>query len=423
MSNNVFMYGDIKTLDVLNRDIPKVILFGGYLGFNNFGDILQLKEAIKFHTSTTMFEPVVICHVSSIPDKDFHTRLRRWFGACAFIFVQDYPVDLTSLDMHLIDNVLPIESLHVYGGGFLNRYWGDYFLKLIEGLLENFKVDNYIIGGQQIDVELVDRLKDHFEKYHPKLIGARDIESQKIINSIGYKCEFSFDDASDIIAAWARRKPESSSERESLFFHLNTSKYTWNNSEETRARLNSIVQILNIVSERFRHSDPVFLSAYSEYRLSIKDTLATIISLEDALPFLDYRVVDIAHMALLHDPSSTGIDSNLAVFAKGLGISSSYHTAMFCNMLGIPCYLLSDNAYYNQKREGLGEKRTLDEFLENPLTLSYAIAMEHRGAWLNNISKFFENIDINQNRSTISLNHAKSDIKPAQFHFKEARNH
>ncbi len=103
MSGKVFMYGDQETINILNLDLPKVILFGGYLGYSNFGDILQLKEAIKFHTTITTLEPVVICNLSAIPDKDFLVRLRNWFGVRAIIFVEDHPVDVTVLNMHVID--------------------------------------------------------------------------------------------------------------------------------------------------------------------------------------------------------------------------------------------------------------------------------------------------------------------------------
>ncbi len=420
MSGKVFMYGDQETINILNLDLPKVILFGGYLGYSNFGDILQLKEAIKFHTTITTLEPVVICNLSAIPDKDFLVRLRNWFGVRAIIFVEDHPVDVTVLNMHVIDNFFPIQNLHVYGGGFLNRYWGDHFLKLIEGLLGNFRVDNYVIGGQQIDAELRNRLKFHFEKYRPKLIGARDVESQNIINSMGFTCEFSFDDASDIIMNWTRRKPVNNSADESLFIHLNTSKYTWDKSEEHRKELKRITLLVKEVTERFSVLKPVFLNAYSEYRLSVKDTLATIISLEDALPFLDYRVVDIAHMALLHDPFSTAIDSNLAVFPGGVGISSSYHATLFCNMLNIPCYLLSDNPYYNQKKGGLGENRTLEQFLENPSVLSYSNVIEQRGVWLKKLVSAFENVYRSPVRNKISFNYNYLDFSRVPFCFKEA---
>jgi hypothetical protein len=58
-------------------------------------------------------------------------------------------------------------------------------------------------------------------------------------------------------------------------------------------------------------------------------------------------------------------------------------------MLDIPCYLLSENVYYNQKKEGLGENRTLGEFLENPSVLSYSSFMELRGDWLTKLSSLF----------------------------------
>ena len=420
MSDKIYMYGDQDTIRVLNKDIPKVILIGGYLGYNNFGDILQLKEAIAFHKSVTTLEPVVICQVSSIPDKHFLSRLRSWFGVCAIIFIQDHAVDVALLDLHLIGNVISIENLHLYGGGFLNKYWGEYFLKLVEGLIRNFSVDNYIISGQQIGAEFANKLKIHFEKYRPKLIGARDFESQKIINSIGFKCEFSFDDASNIIENWARRKPVNCRTAGALLIHLNTSLYTWNKREEQREELNRVSQTLKTLAARFKTFEPVFLSAYSEYRISVRDTLATIISLEAELPYLDYRVMDIAHMALVHDPSSITIDNNLAIFSGGVAVSSSYHTALFCNMLGIPCYMLSDNAFYKQKREGLGENRSLDQFLENPSVLSYSRFMEQRVDWLEKLSSFFENVERNPVRQTISFNYTKTELKPAPFRFKEA---
>lgn len=420
MSDKIYMYGDQDTIGVLNKDTPKIILIGGYLGYNNFGDILQLKEAISFHKSVTFLEPVVVCHVSSIPDKNFLSRLRNWFGICAIIFIHDHTVDVTLLNLHLIDSVFSIENLHLYGGGFLNKYWGDYFLKLVEGLIRNFRVDNYIISGQQVGVEFANILKEHFNKFRPKLIGARDFESQNIINSIGFKCEFSFDDASNIIQSWARCKPKHRSAKKVLLIHLNTSKYTSNNDDEQRKELSRISQVLIMLSEKFKNFEPVFLNAYSECRASVKDTLATIISMEDSLPFLDFRVIDIAHMALLHDPSNTTIDNNLAIFSGGIAISSSYHTAMFCNMLNTPCYQISENAFYKQKREGLGKNRTLEQFLENPSVSSFSGFMEQREVWLVKLASFFESVDRSSIRKKIPFNYSKSELSPAPFHFKEA---
>ncbi|SNB46630.1 hypothetical protein [Geobacter sp. DSM 9736] len=422
MSNKIFMYGDQHTADILQTDVPKVILFGGYLGYNNFGDILQLKEAIKFHESVTKLTPVVICHINSIPDDYFQHRLRNWFNAAAFIFVHDHPMNnLEMLNLCLVEKSFPIKNMHLYGGGFLNRYWGEYFLKLVEGLIQNFKVDNYVISGQQVDAALKSRLASHFQKCKPCLIGARDYESQAIINSCGFKCEFSFDDASNIIDAWGLRKPhdQTAGPQQPIFIHLNTSKYTCNSTEENKKELDRLKQVLKTLSETFAQHEPVVLNAYSEYRASVKDSLSSIVSLEDSFPFNNYRVIDIAHLALLHDPMCKDADSDLVGFGRGVAFSSSYHTAVFCNMLKTPCYMISENDYYNQKREGLGEARTLEQFLSDPSALSFGSLMDQRDDWLKKLDMFFRNVDRRSTGKHISFDYDLAAYVPESFRYKE----
>ena len=61
-------YCDARTRDLLHSSSAKVLLLGGYLGYANFGDILQLKSTCHWHRNHTGRESVILCDAEAIGD-------------------------------------------------------------------------------------------------------------------------------------------------------------------------------------------------------------------------------------------------------------------------------------------------------------------------------------------------------------------
>ncbi|MED0671851.1 polysaccharide pyruvyl transferase family protein [Aneurinibacillus aneurinilyticus] len=387
---DLYVYCDERTHFVLNQAQPKVILVGSYLGYSNFGDILQLKGAIKYHRETTHLEPVIVCALDSITNEKYIHKIRSWFDIEAVIFVDKTYYNLESLGLHLLSKTKSIEHLHVYGGGFLNEMWGDYKIKIVEKLMEMFLIKNYVITGQQLSQSFLPKLKKHLSQFPPSVMGGRDIKSTELIKEMGINGGFSFDDAFDILENWAGKLSLGKSKEltsSNVLFHINTSSYTYvQNSQEINQQ---VIKNLQLISSHYPESSITFLQAYEDQRFAVKDTLSSIINLEDDFPFIHYNVVDIAKMALLHNPSNKDHDQNLLYLRGEIAVSSSYHTTLLLHLLGIPCWLVSLNEYYQQKKEGLGVYGTLKEFLNNPTIPNYEDKRQARTAWLKELSNYF----------------------------------
>ena len=133
-------YCDQATRAALLEGGHKVLLLGSYGGFSNFGDVLQLKGAIQWHRASSGLEPVLICHTTAIPDAGFCARQRSWFDVRAILYWSPQRQDMRAAGLEELSDVVSIPRLHVYGGGFLNRYWGSGTVASIEGALRRFGV-------------------------------------------------------------------------------------------------------------------------------------------------------------------------------------------------------------------------------------------------------------------------------------------
>src|SRR5262245_10066483 len=155
-------YCDEKTRAALTDAGEKVLLLGSYGGFSNFGDILQLKGAIAWHRAETRFEPILICHATAIPDAGFCHRQRARLGLRGILYWSPDRQDLSAAGLGELADAIGIPRLHVYGGGFLNRFWGEGTIAIIEALIARFGVGHYVLSGQQIDEQFVPQLREHF---------------------------------------------------------------------------------------------------------------------------------------------------------------------------------------------------------------------------------------------------------------------
>lgn len=354
---------------------PKVILIGSFSGPKNFGDMLQLRSALRWHEMRE--RGLVICPLHSLArawPPEHLQELARVFGTDDWLFC-DKSSDGTyaaALGLErLTAGIRGHSTLHVYGGGFFNSLWGQRTLARIEATLDETVPEHYIISGQQVGQEFAARLAAHCRSYQPDIIGCRDEESVTILRQYGLDVQFSGDDAfEELVEAssagslppLADRAHEGESTRPYALY-LNSSPYVLTAQTRSTA-LEEIENCLSLLVQHFGSgTPPLLIEAYRDVNPLIQDTLATIKKTRFATALsastrLD--LVDCFERNCLDEAATMLRQCQLAV-------STSYHVTLFLKILGVPVYFLSFNDYYRQKKQGLGDTQTsLEEFLRAP---------------------------------------------------------
>lgn len=357
---------------------PKVILIGSFSGPKNFGDMLQLRAALRWHEMRERGQ--VICPLHNLArawTPEHLQQLAQVFGAGDWLFC-DRSSDSTyaaALGLQrLTAGIRGLSTLHVYGGGFFNSLWGQRNLARIEATLDEMVPEHYIISGQQVGQEFAATLAAHCRSYQPDIIGCRDEESVAILRQHGLDVQFSGDDAfEELVEAAASPLPppadrahgEESTRPYALY--LNSSNYVVS-AQTTRTSLEAIENCIDLLMQHFGSgAPPLLIEAYRDDNPLIQDTLATIKKtrfakmLSAATP-LD--LVDCFERNCLNEAAAILRQCQLAV-------STSYHVTLFLKILGVPVYFFDFNDYYRQKKQGLGDTQTsLDEFVRAPRLLA-----------------------------------------------------
>lgn len=381
-----FWYGDEATRRVLAGKGSRVLLLGSCGGYANFGDVLQLKGAIDWHRQHTRLDPVVVFHASAISDSGFVERQRRIYGVEAILLWSPKRYELSALGLAEISTTQHIERLHVYGGGFLNRFWGRGTVAIIESLIARFGVGHYVISGQQVDELFVPELREHFQRYRPLIAGGRDATSARLLAACGVEAQDSFDDAAELLDRLAAQQGHDHGSCD-LLLHMNTSYYT---GPDEYDQLGEVLRRVAAIVARGRSAAPrvTLLHAYNDSRVEeVVDTLGAVQRLEHRFPFASFDVIDLSQVATRFGVSG---ERPVALPIAPLAISCSYHVSILLSRLGVPCYLLSRNAYYDQKRGGLGMKMDLDEFLAAPRATDLSARFAVRPEWSRRLSRAFE---------------------------------
>jgi len=117
-------YGDARTRRAIRAKEPMVLLYGGFEGFENYGDVLQLTSTISFHRKTTGLRPILVVSLASCLSADVPEQLRAKYDVDGVIFEDGELLDVSALELEPLTDVQAGALLHVYGGGYFNRYWG-----------------------------------------------------------------------------------------------------------------------------------------------------------------------------------------------------------------------------------------------------------------------------------------------------------
>lgn len=403
-----YYYTDEETSRFLRAKDRRVYLYGGYGGYNNFGDIIQLKNTINFYRQYVGIEPVIMLHITSLEGPGHVTQFKRWFNCKHLLFIADEYVDASDAGLNLVDEVGVNSLLHIYGGGFLNKYWGKGMIQKIQDMIVSLKPQEYIFSGQQIEEATVPLLDDLFSAVgEPTLFGVRDYMSMEYMSQslLGKDIlHYSFDDVTEIFELWEANTRPSNKLRilnrfrsKSTLLHINMSSYATSNKMRILSRIRQM-------KRTFPENRILLAHIYNDIRISLKDTLQSVVQLENDFLYHEYKVVNLAQMALDLDidkkryPAVGSVLSNVQI-----AIVSSYHIAMFAGYFKIPAYLMAENGFYSQKQKSLGLETNFGKFMENPnINLkNYENERSRRKEWLVTLSILIDNFSNLKKKSDI----------------------
>lgn len=387
------LYADARTRAALAAPAQRILMIGSYMGYPNFGDILQLKGALRWHAAAGLRQPVLLCDADAVTDAAYADRLREYFGVEAVLFTCGQPLDPPPPGCDLYREPAPISTLHLYGGGFLNTMWGDYILSLVEAMHRRFGIATYIVSGQQVEPAFAPRLSEHFAEFPPAIVGGRDPRSVEVLKGIDAPAHYSFDDASECITLLAddlRPRKTSSDSAPHALIHLNASGYV--RAEDEAAHLLHLRERLAALAAHLGPAAAVTLfQAYSDRRQhEIADSLGVAQMLEDGFAFSEYRVLQLDRLSLTLGTPSWAPPFPLNP-APTIALTCSYHVSMLCALLGVPCWMESRNGYYDQKQAALGLARaSFEDFLKNPTPAPLTEAFNARTPWLDALREAIE---------------------------------
>jgi len=387
-----------------------VILFGGFSGCWNFGDVAQLLGGLRWHSSQRMADTV--CPIALFTSVQDLNRMVKVFGVREWIFCKYYedesttPAKLSIADctLYRVEDVLRSRQaiFHVYGGGFLNRFWGAWQLRIIEDAVRQFAPSIYVVSGQQIDPEFSLAVAEHIKAYKPLIFGCRDQESVAALAAHDIKAHYSGDDSCEVVAEWADAVGQGRRrwwrQERSFGLHLNLSWYTHQDDPDNSAPsvkaevLRDLQDVFAALQDRFgAEACPLVVCAYPDSRLELLDSLSSVELTFFTMYFPKFVALDLIGLVAHNRWSLLGpMLDRVKVF-----IASSYHTALFFKMLGVPTLLYALNRYYQQKAKSLcQEPMSVREFLAQDIIEQkrrqnrYLRELaESRSAWLRHLDQ------------------------------------
>lgn len=380
----IYLYTDEASWQILSDSRQKVVLIGSDFGYGNFGDVLQHLNTVQFIKRMGGYATVSVMAANAIGASGFPEWARDAYAVDAIIYVADYPLilDEKSPKLKAVEEVRNLAAIHLYGGGFLNKMWGDYVLSVAEYFLRLAPGVGYFVSGQQITDPYQHVLINHFKKFPPNIFGVRDEISRDWLHGIGLGSHFSFDDATEALIDLTQRS--GLRKGGGLLLHLNSSDYTANDS----ANDGPIAELSALKTTAAAATGVTVFQAYRDPRQEVVDSTETIKRLDVQFPFYDLRVVDL--VGLIFGQGTRRGDREIS---GEFGYSCSYHVALWLQLAGIPCWLKSSNSFYSQKSKALQVTQDLASFLREPRLADHASNLERRGAWRSLLENEFLKLD------------------------------
>jgi len=376
----MYFYADAATQRVLQSNAPTVLLYGGFEGFENYGDVLQLKSTIDFHRTTTGLRPVLVLSLACCLSREVPEQIRAKYDVDGIIYEDGDLLDVSALALAPIDRVRAGALLHVYGGGYFNRFWGARRAFVCEQLIFALRISDYVLSGVQVDEEGANQLARLFGLKMPLVIGGRDARSVGLLRTVApaERVRSSFDDAVEAIdgirAALTATGAFDNALRPATGMHFNITR------EYMSADQAVAVESAFATTTRRRPGAPVtMLQAYNDRRGLVEDTLQTLSRVNILGELTSFGVVDLASLSAAPAPTVAELGAVAgSLAALDVVVACSYHVALTMNLLGRPTFLVASNGYYADKRAALGLPVDLDAFFDDPPRFVRDFAAERR---------------------------------------------
>lgn len=335
-----------------------VVLFGGYDGSGNYGDVLQFAAAAELVRRLPGAPQVVA--IVELGARDHHNALAERYPstfedvAFAHFSEGEGGAGLVELPAGLAPER---SAVYVYGGGYLNSWWGGRkvaHLAAAERLIDG-QPRALVVSGVQVEAaaalpggvanDLLSRAA---------WIGVRDIGSLEHVRAgIGGdgegRVELTGDDAVPMLRR-GRSSPDAV-----VNFHLNEGHWVSEDPASLGARATSVLQQLGREVGSPLELQPV--SAYEDPRTSEAQQVAALLD-RNRVALGGAGLSLAAPLDLLDD----AVENRLERFRRArLTVCCSYHVALTSLFAGIPALLLAENEYYEQKAAGLRDLFGLDD--------------------------------------------------------------
>jgi hypothetical protein len=329
-----------------------LFLVGSYDGSGNYGDILQSATAIETVgglPGSPLAVPIVERETHG-HHSELMRRYRKEFGAAAFIFFHDCEEEP---DDGLIEiappaGQLPTALIYIYGGGFINGWWGARkaaHVEAAEQLLGGRPLP-VVASGLQVEEAAVAPGGPGYDLLsRASWIGVRDVDSLRYasrqVPGIAGRVELAGDDATPFLEC-PPVKP-----RAMINLHLNDGTWISDDPESLPAKIARLVRDLGTASEEPLQLQPII--AYEDPRVSEQRIVSDLFERQGGA-FEDAGLELAEPLDVLED----AIENGFADFKRArLTVSCSYHVTLTSLLAGIPAVMLAQNNYYEQKAAGL----------------------------------------------------------------------
>lgn len=368
-----------------NSELDMVFLVGGFTGFLNFGDVVQLQGAIRWHQGCA--PAPLLCafiHPRSVVKGIQLSELSSLFNMEDWIFFS-YPGEEQETFLELFDqDIKPftldwIQSpvkVHFYGSGRLNRYWGTRTLKLLDDLLGKVSRKYYLISGQQVSLDFVEAFVDHLQVQKPTLIGCRDQSSLRALGAHNQKAHYSGDDSLEVLRLDRGEAAHGSKKKNGWGFNYRVTTFAGNMPDmigDAKDK-NSSLQVFKDMVSGLAVSGKMFnLESFGYPERQAVDI--------ERVPALKKWYLEAETLNLVEAMMENRLSEVVRVMMNlRFAVVMSYHLALFLYILEVPVYLLSYNDYYRQKREGIDQgQESLGDFLTQRSRMGW---LSRQNCWL-----------------------------------------
>ncbi len=349
------LFATPETGRALGEARAAVVLVGGYDGSGNYGDIALLEAALEL--VERLAPGLLALPLLERGFREDHLALagaEGWATHAAFFDpggrIEDDLVPLAA------PADLAFGAIYLYGGGYLNGFWGERKLTMLSAAAALFAAGGIarpcrVASGLQVEAAWIEALGEEEAAVLRGFdyLGVRDGTSGDALAKLGLASppRPTADDAVAVLGQLAPAEGEARADGGRLLVNLHFAEHDWvsDSSDDLLGLHAGLVAELARLTGRAAVAQP--LIAYMDGRV---DERAAAERLGAACSALG---VELAEPLVLRPAELPQAAPRLA--AADLTVSCSYHVALTSLMLGVPAILCGDSPYYAQKAAGLGE--------------------------------------------------------------------